>query len=88
MSRASKITFYTSLALTTATIIGVNYWKDVEFVARRQNIEKDEERRRQRLENQLDLERQQRIFAEYEKDQRVASGFTGPGSPGIPEGAL
>ncbi|KAJ3299136.1 hypothetical protein HK104_009930 [Borealophlyctis nickersoniae] len=74
MSRASKVTFGAACAFTASCIAGVYYMKEVEFQTRRVGIERDDERRAKKRENQAELERQEALRRELEKEQRVVAG--------------
>ncbi|KAJ3029466.1 UNVERIFIED_CONTAM: fat storage-inducing transmembrane protein 2 [Siphonaria sp. JEL0065] len=69
-SRKSKMTFAGSILFTTLTIFGVYKLKEYELKVRRQGIVRDDERRRQILENDVEYERnealQRRLLAEQQ----------------------
>ncbi|KAJ3176983.1 hypothetical protein HDU87_004698 [Geranomyces variabilis] len=71
MSTASKATFALSLLATGTTIATVHYMQQLDFTTRRVGIVRDDEKRAQRRENVMELERQEALRAQLEKDQRV-----------------
>ena len=81
MSRAAKLTFYSSIVLTGATIIGKNdthlfsgvfYLKDQDFKTRRAGIERDNRKRtQQQIENEVEALQQEKLRQELLKTQVV-----------------
>lgn len=69
----AKLTFALATIFTSTIIIGVHYTKEQDRHNRMAGVYRDDERRKQRLENIADLERQNRLRAELEKEQTVSS---------------
>ncbi|KAI9349079.1 hypothetical protein BDR26DRAFT_671825 [Obelidium mucronatum] len=71
-SRRSKLTFAGSILFTTLTIFGVFKLKDDELTVRRLGIVRDDERRRQILENTIEYERNEALQAKLLGEQAVS----------------
>ncbi|TPX57066.1 hypothetical protein PhCBS80983_g04106 [Powellomyces hirtus] len=71
MSTASKVTFALSCLATATTVATIHYMQNLDFKARRVGIVRDDEKRAQRKENVRELERQENLRKQLEKDQHV-----------------
>ncbi|ORY37646.1 hypothetical protein BCR33DRAFT_721374 [Rhizoclosmatium globosum] len=65
------MTFLGSIAFTTITILGVFKLKEDEFEVRRKGIVRDDERRRQILENSIEYERNEALQRQLLSEQSV-----------------
>lgn len=73
MSTRAKVVFGCSCLFLAASVIGVHMLKGYEDRARYAGVERDDERRRQKQENVRELERQEALRRELEKEQPVSN---------------
>ncbi|KAH6570456.1 hypothetical protein BASA50_000232 [Batrachochytrium salamandrivorans] len=72
MSRASKVTLGISTLFATGCILGVHYMQELDVKTRRVGIERDDARRSdKRIENELEMLRQEELRRQLEQSQVV-----------------
>ncbi|KAJ3225489.1 hypothetical protein HDU81_007918 [Chytriomyces hyalinus] len=70
-SKQARSTFLGSIAFTTITIITVFKLKEYEFDVRRKGIIRDDERRKQLIENSIEYERNEALQQRLALEQNV-----------------
>ncbi|KAI9595081.1 hypothetical protein BDF19DRAFT_423125 [Syncephalis fuscata] len=71
MSRASKLTLTLSIAATVAIVYGVHRQQRLERETLHEGVIRDQERYEQRKRNIAELEQQQRLQKQLEKEQMI-----------------
>ncbi|BFZ64448.1 hypothetical protein YB2330_005594 [Saitoella coloradoensis] len=71
MSTKSKITFFTTVAVTAGVVYGVHWLQKTEQQQMHAGVLRDAERMRVRKERELELIAQQELQKQYEKVQTV-----------------
>ncbi|KAJ9058604.1 hypothetical protein DSO57_1030320 [Entomophthora muscae] len=71
MSSKAKLTFAASVAFCAFTVGGVHFMQMSERKSMREGPRRDDERQRQKLLNQKELEIQQVLHSELSKDQSI-----------------
>lgn len=87
MSRASKITLFGTILVTTVTVIWVHKVQDEERNALHQGPIKDAQRQQEKMKkkllvNKMEHDRQQELRKEYEALQPLSGGSAGGSSGG------
>ncbi|KAI9291847.1 hypothetical protein K502DRAFT_368095 [Neoconidiobolus thromboides FSU 785] len=73
MSSKAKLTFAASITFAVITVVGVHYMQIEERFIMREGPRRDDEKAKIKRQNQLDLEYQQKLQRELEKDQNVSA---------------
>ncbi|EGF76491.1 hypothetical protein BATDEDRAFT_92665 [Batrachochytrium dendrobatidis JAM81] len=74
MSRNSKLTFAASCLFATVCVFGVHYMQELDVKTRRVGILRDDVRRSdKRIENELEMMKQEELRKQLEKNQSVTS---------------